>query len=265
VKKIAVSGICGKMGIAITSELLKESDIEVVCGLDVVNEGSDFGDLFCGKELGIKIFSGLDEIKKANPDLILDFTNADAAFRTVLWAVENGIDIVVGTTGISKDRLDEINKKSSAGRSRVFIVPNFSTGAVIMMKMAAAAARYFDSCEIIELHHDKKKDAPSGTAILTSEYIAEKKHFRDSRLMDGESETVEGSRGAFFNGIQIHSVRLPGYLASQEVIFGSAGQTLKIRHDSTDRLTFYPGVILAIRKIEFLPSFTIGLDKLLDF
>jgi 4-hydroxy-tetrahydrodipicolinate reductase len=264
-KKIAVFGICGKMGVSITGELLKEEDIRVVCGLDIVNAGKDFGSLYTGKNLGITICGNYDEVLKYSPDVILDFTNAASAFKSTIWAQQAGIDIIVGATGITGDKLKMIEEGQKNSRSKVFIVPNFSIGAVIMMKMSAAIARYFDDCEIIELHHDRKKDAPSGTAMLTAEYIAGNKIFGDSRLSGNEVETVEGSRGAFYNGINIHSVRLPGYLASQEVIFGSLGQTLKIRHDTIDRLCFYPGVILAIKKIDTLSSLTIGLDKLLSF
>lgn len=265
IKKIAVFGICGKMGVDITRQLLKEKDIKVVCGLDIINAGNDFGTLYAGGPAGIEIFNNFKDIRKLNPDLILDFTNAESAFNSIIWAVRNKIDIIVGTTGITKEKLSAVESELKEGSSKVFIVPNFAIGAVIMMKMSAAVAKYFENCEIIEMHHDRKKDAPSGTSLLTAEYIAQKKKMNDSRLKDGESETVSGSRGAFYEGINIHSLRLPGYLASQEVVFGTTGQTLKIRHDSIDRLSFYPGVVLAIRKIDNLSNFTVGLDKILDF
>jgi len=264
VKKIAVFGICGKMGVSITKELLKEKDFKVVCGLDIVNSGEDFGQLFIGKKLDIVIYSDYNEVKKLNPDVILDFTIADAAYKSILWSIENEIDIIVGTTGISKERINEISLALKNKKSKVFIVPNFSIGAVVMMKISKLIAGYFDNCEIIELHHEKKKDAPSGTALITSEFIAQQKKFDSFRLKEGEAESVEGSRGAFYNGLHIHSVRLPGFLASQEVIFGTIGQRLTIRHDSIDRLSFYPGVLLALKKIDTLPKFTIGLDKVIE-
>ena len=132
-----------------------------------------------------------------------------------------------------------------------------------MIMLSSMAAKYFDNCEIIEMHHDKKKDAPSGTAVATSIAINERKKFNKSKLLKGENETLEGSRGAFYDGIHIHSVRLPGLLAHQSVIFGSKGQTLTIRHDSIDRSSFYPGLILAIRNLDKLPYFAYGLDKLI--
>ncbi len=133
-----------------------------------------------------------------------------------------------------------------------------------MIKISQMIAKYFDGCEIIELHHDKKKDAPSGTSIFTAQQISQTKEFNSVRLKDGETETVGGSRGAFSDGIHIHSIRLPGFLAHQNVIFGTQGQTLSIKHDSIDRSSFYPGLLLAVRKIDKMPNYTYGLDKILD-
>jgi len=170
----------------------------------------------------------------------------------------------VGATGFKKDELRLIEEKANSANSRVFIVPNFSIGAVLMMELSANAAKYFESCEIIELHHNKKKDAPSGTALLTAEKINSVKKFTGQRIGSEEKETIEGSRGAFAEGVHIHSLRLKGLLAHQEVIFGTTGQTLTIRHDTLDRLSFYPGVILAVRAIDRLNNFTYGLDKIID-
>ncbi|MBM3714114.1 MAG: 4-hydroxy-tetrahydrodipicolinate reductase, partial [Actinobacteria bacterium] len=158
----------------------------------------------------------------------------------------------------------DIEKKVAGSKSRVFIAPNFSIGAVLMIKISGMIAKYFDNCEIIELHHDKKKDAPSGTSIFTAGQISKSKVFNRNRLNKEEIETIEASRGAFSDGVHIHSIRLPGLLAHQEVIFGTVGQTLTLKHDSIDRLSFYPGVILAVRKIDKLQPFTYGLDKIID-
>ncbi|MCJ7665476.1 MAG: 4-hydroxy-tetrahydrodipicolinate reductase, partial [Actinobacteria bacterium] len=146
----------------------------------------------------------------------------------------------------------------------VLIAPNFAIGAVIMMKVAGMIAKYFDNCEIIEMHHDKKKDAPSGTSITTAKNISRNISFNSSRLKEKEDETVSGSRGGFTRGIHIHSVRLPGLLAHQDVIFGTLGQTLSIRHDSLSRSSYYPGVIYAVRNIKKLSNYTYGLDKIID-
>lgn len=263
-KKIVMFGVCGRMGKTITRELLKEGKVRIVGGFDRCMVGIDIGEILGMEPIGSKVFEKYDEIAGLNPDLIVDFTGADIAFKTIDWAMENEIDIIVGTTGLKKDLIASIEKKALQGQSKVFIVPNFSIGAVVMIKLSAMASKYFDNCEIIELHHDKKKDAPSGTSILTSEKIAEIRKFNEYRLKDEEEETISGSRGAFNEGVHIHSIRLSGMLAHQEVIFGTTGQTLSLRHDSIDRLSFYPGVKLAIDKIEQLSNFTYGLDKIIE-
>ena len=252
-KKIALFGICGKMGTSMAKELLKEKDMEVICGFDKLNVEKDK-----------KIFNRYEDVRNLNPNLIVDFTNAKAALKTITWALDEGIDIIVGTTGFKKDELIKIEEKVNKSGSKVFIVPNFSIGAVLMIKISQMIAKYFDDCEIIELHHDKKKDAPSGTSILTAQQISQTKEFNSARLKDGETETVSGSRGAFSDGIHIHSVRMPGFLAHQNVIFGTCGQTLSIKNDSIDRSSFYPGLLLAIRKIDKCLNYTYGLDKIID-
>jgi 4-hydroxy-tetrahydrodipicolinate reductase len=263
-KKIAMFGICGKMGTSMTKELLKEKDMEVICGFDKLNVEKDMGYALGIGENNKKIFNKYKDVRNLNPDLIIDFTNAEAASETITWALNEGIDIVVGTTGFNKDELVKIEERANKSRSKVFIVPNFSIGAVLMIKISQMIAKYFDGCEIIELHHDKKKDAPSGTSIFTAQQISQTKEFNSIRLKDGETETVGGSRGAFSNGIHIHSVRLPGFLSHQNVIFGTQGQTLSIKHECIDRSSFYPGLLLAVRKIDKMPNYTYGLDKILD-
>jgi 4-hydroxy-tetrahydrodipicolinate reductase len=263
-KKIAIFGICGKMGTSMSRELVKEKDMDLVCGFDTKNAGTDIGTITGSGETGKFIYDNYDAVKKLGVDLIIDFTNSEVSFKTINWALDNKIDIIAGTTGFKKDELSDIGKKAEKSKSKVFIVPNFSIGAVIMIKVSRMISKYFDNCEIIELHHDRKKDAPSGTSILTAEEIAQVKVFNKNRLGEYEVETLEGSRGSFIDGIHIHSIRLPGFLAHQNVIFGAAGQTLSIKHDSTDRTSFYPGLIMAIRKIDSLPGYTYGLDKIID-
>ncbi|MEA2016713.1 MAG: 4-hydroxy-tetrahydrodipicolinate reductase [Actinomycetota bacterium] len=263
-KKIVMSGICGKMGTSISRELLNEEGIELVGGLDVLNKGTDVGEFLTGKNNGYRIYDSYDDIKKLSPDIIVDFTNAEAADKTINWAIDNSIDIIVGTTGLKKKQLEIIEKKASNPTSKTLIVPNFSIGAVIMIKISKMISKYFDGCEIIELHHDKKIDAPSGTSLYSAKEIGNCKKFTRSRLKEDEEEEVSGSRGGFVDGIHIHSVRLPGMLAHQNIIFGAKGQTLSLKHDSFDRTSFYPGVILAIKNLEKLPGYTFGLDKLID-
>lgn len=263
-KRIAMFGICGKMGISMTRELIKEKDVDICGGFDRVRVGDDIGRVLGLDLTGKMVSDNYSEILDLKPDLIIDFTVAQAAFKTAKWAVENNINIIIGATGLSKENLKDIEAAAGGGTCKVFVIPNFSIGAVVMIKVSGMIAKYFDNCEIIELHHDKKKDAPSGTSIFTAENIANNKVFNNSRLKDGEVEILESGRGAFAGGIHIHSIRLPGYLAHQEVIFGAVGQTLSIRHDSIDRLSFYPGLLLAINKIENLSKFTYGLDKVIE-
>ena len=263
-KDVVVFGICGRMGKSISKELIKEKDINLIGGFDKKNVGVDIGEVLGIGDIGHKVHNSYNEIKKINPDVIIDFTNANVALSTINWAIDNNINIIVGTTGLEKNDLIKIEKKAIRSKSKVFIAPNFSIGAVVMIKVSKIVAKYFDDCEIIELHHDMKKDAPSGTSISTAKQISQEKFFSRNKLKEDENETLKGSRGAFANGIHIHSVRLPGLLAHQNVIFGTKGQTLSIRHDSIDRLSFYPGVVLAIRSIDKLPNYTFGLDKLIN-
>ncbi len=263
-KKIAMFGICGNMGAAISRELVKENDLELVAGFDVKNIGEDIGEFLSGSKSGCRIYDSYPEIIKMAPDIIIDFTVAGSAKKTISWAIENNINIIVGTTGFSKEDLKQIEERAGNSKSKVLIAPNFSIGAVLMIKISRMIAKYFDDCEIIELHHDKKKDAPSGTSISTAEQISKSKVFNSSKLKEGETECIGGSRGGFSNGIHIHSIRLPGLLAHQNIIFGTRGQTLSIRHDSMDRLAFYPGIMLAINNLDRLPNYTFGLEKLVE-
>jgi len=263
VKKIALFGICGKMGRSMLNELILENDIEIVGGFDKLNIGTDIGILTGRNITGIKVTDNYNDILASKPDIIVDFTGQEIVYKNIKWAIENCINIIVGATGLKKEEIDELQKNSKKFKSKVFIVPNFSIGAVLMILISGLCAKYFDNCEIIEMHHENKKDAPSGTAIATSRTIGKNVIYNNQRLKADEKETIEGSRGCFTEGVHIHSVRLPGLLAHQSVIFGSKGQTLTIKHDSIDRSSFYPGLILAIRSIDNLPNFTYGLEALI--
>ncbi len=262
--KVAIFGICGKMGQAIGRELLKEQDMEIVAGFDIKGVGQDIGSLLGSEKTKTLVYDQYDAVCKQSPEVIIDFSIADIAVKTIHWAIENSIHIIVGTTGIDQNDLEQIRIKAESAQSKVFIVPNFSIGAMMMIKVASLIAPYFDGCEIIEMHHDQKKDAPSGTAMLTAEQIEKSKKFGQARLKGFESESAEGSRGSFLNGVHVHSIRLPGLLAHQKVLFGTKGQTLTLSHDSIDRTSFYPGVVLAIRGLKKLGHYTYGLDKLIE-
>jgi len=263
-KKIAVFGICGKMGREMSAELLKDGRFEIVAGFDRCDVGSDIGEMLTGKKNGRRVYDDYDDIASSGADLILDFTGPGIVYKNIIWAIDTSIDIIVGATGLKNQELDDIKKRSEGARSKVLIVPNFSIGAVLMIKVSRLLSRYFDDCEVIELHHNKKKDAPSGTSIATIEALTENKDYDREQFVSKEEEKIKGARGGFKNGLHVHSVRLPGLLAHQQVIFGTKGQTLTIRHDSINRSSFYPGVIMAIENIDSLDSFTYGLDSFID-
>ncbi len=246
--KVAVCGSNGKMGKEVVKAVSENSEMEFVAGIDLNNAE----------------FKTIEEAHKSKEiDILVDFTQPDSIYENALYCLNNGVNIVIGTTGLKDEQIDELKQLSGKNKVACFIAPNFSTGAVLMMKFAQLAAKYFDNAEIIELHHNQKKDAPSGTAVKTAQLMAEsKKSFISGNC--AETETIKGARGAdSYSDIHIHSVRMPGYMASQEVIFGSDGQTLSIRHDSTNRTCYMPGVLMAIKYVYENKSFTYGLDNIL--
>jgi len=199
-------------------------------------------------------------------DVVVDFTHVAAVMDNLRWCVEHDLNVVVGTSGFGDDRLAEVRSwVADKPDVRVLIAPNFSVGAVLMMRFAAQAARFFDSAEIIELHHENKMDAPSGTALRTAGLIGEARTRAGlGAPPDATKEELAGARGAIVDDIRVHSVRLAGLVAHQEVLFGGHGETLTIRHDSLDRASFMPGVLLAVRGIASLPpGLTVGIEPLL--
>jgi len=245
---IAVCGANGKMGQEVIKAVQTAEDMTLVARIDINN----------GQFATIK-----DAVESVNIDILIDFTQPQSVYENALYCLTNNINIVIGTTGLSDTQIDELKKLSESAKTGCFIAPNFSTGAVLMMKFAQTAAKYFNNAEIIELHHNQKKDAPSGTAVKTAAMMADvNENFATGNC--AETETIKGARGAdSYNNIHIHSVRMPGFMASQEVIFGSNGQTLRIRHDSTDRECYMPGVLLAVRYVSEHKSFVYGLDNIL--
>ena len=192
------------------------------------------------------------------------FTVIDAARSNVAWCAENGVHAVVGTTGFTQQRVEQVQSWLAEKNTSVLIAPNFAIGAVLSMHFAKQAAPFFDSAEVIELHHPHKADAPSGTAARTAKLIAEARKGLPPNP-DATSSSLPGARGADVEGIPVHSVRLAGLVAHQEILFGTQGETLTIRHDSLDRTSFVPGVLLAVRRIRERPGLTVGLDTLLGF
>jgi 4-hydroxy-tetrahydrodipicolinate reductase len=244
--KVGVLGAYGRMGSEACRAVEAADDLELVASL-----GS--GD-------------SLEEIVGSKADVAVDLTRPDAVMKNLQFCIEHGISVVVGTSGFDDQRLSEVRGwLADAPGVGVLVAPNFAVGAVLMMRFAAQAARYFESVEVVELHHPDKADAPSGTARRTAELIAEAREAAGlGAPPDKTSSGLEGARGSTVEGIPVHSLRLRGLVASQEVLFGGVGETLSIRHDSKDRASFMPGVLLGIREIGNRPGLTVGLEHLLD-
>lgn len=261
--KVIVSGALGKMGMETAKAVYNDPDLELAGLVDIRARGEMFGDIAGMKEISLTIGNDLDKlIEMTKPDVMVDFTNPQAVYNNTKTALINKITCIVGTTGLNEVELRQLEKLALENQVGVAVIPNFALGAVLMMKLAQEVAQYFPDVEIIELHHDQKLDAPSGTAIKTAEMITANRQripARNSR----EFEKVTGARGGEVNGIRIHSVRLPGFIAHQEVIFGGIGQSLRIRHDSYDRIGFMPGVIMSIKKMTATTGLIYGLENFL--
>lgn len=254
--KVAVCGALGRMGQEVVNAVKNADGMEIVALIDLASTGQEFD--------GIKVGTDLEAVlSSVKADAVVDFTQPDSVYQNAIAALNAGVRPVIGTTGLSVEQLDELEKLSSQKNVGCLIAPNFTVGAVLMMKFAQMAAKYFDNAEIIELHHNQKKDAPSGTAIKTAQLMAqEKSNFAHNNC--AEVELVQGSRGGNFDSnIHIHSVRMPGYMASQEVIFGSPGEVFKIRHDSVDRKCYMAGVLMSVRYICENNNFVYGLENIL--
>ena len=261
---VLVNGACGRMGQAVLKAVQDDKELDLVGAVDI-RGGADTGELVGLAPNGVLVETDLAAaLERLKPEVMIDFTRPDVVFGNVVTALKHKVSPVVGTTGLSDDQKAEIEKLAIENGTPAFIAPNFAIGAVLMMVMCKQAAKYMPDVEIIELHHDKKLDAPSGTAVQTAAMIAEVRQSHKQGHPD-EKEKLTGARGAEYDGMHIHSVRLPGYVAHQEVIFGGLGQTLTIRHDSMNRESFMPGVVLAAQKVRGLTGLTIGLDKLLEF
>ena len=261
--RVLVSGANGRMGREVLKAISQDAECQIVATVDIKAAWEDVGEILGLGKSGVKLESDLEAaIKSHQPQVMVDFTHPKSVVGNVMTALRNGVIPVVGTTGIGEADLEMIRKFCQDNNATCFICPNFSVGAVLMMRFAREAARYLPHCEIIELHHDQKLDAPSGTALLTAKMIAEVRAHCQQGHPD-EEEKITGARGADYDGMRIHSVRLPGYVAHQEVIFGDVGQTLTIRHDSLARESFMPGVVLACKKIIHRQGLIVGLDQLM--
>lgn len=263
--RVVVTGAYGRMGRETARTVAKTEDLELVGAVDGRGEGADIGPLIGEDEIGVLIENNLGEaIRRLHPDAVVDFTGPQAVYENTMTCLEHKVRPVVGATGMDPGQIKEIVKLSERIGVGGLIAPNFAIGAILMMRFACEAVRFFPDVEIIEMHHDQKLDAPSGTAIKTAEAIFEQRGTEYIQGLPTEMETLPGARGGkFHGGIRIHSVRLPGLVAHQEVILGGLGQTLAIRHNSTTRESFMPGVLLGIRKVLNLERVVYGLEKLL--
>ncbi|HUP85587.1 MAG TPA: 4-hydroxy-tetrahydrodipicolinate reductase [Acidimicrobiales bacterium] len=258
--RVGVFGAGGKVGSTVCAAVLRDPELELVAAVDPHHAGIDVSKFTEGAALGLQISSSADALAEAGAEVAVDFTFLDAARENVSWCASNGVHAVVGTTGFTDGDLDRYRRDFAS--SNCLIAPNFAIGAVLMMRFAELAAPWFETAEIIELHHDQKIDAPSGTAMRTAELMAAAS---DEWGQDLTTKVVaEGARGgAAAAGIRVHSVRLHGLVAHQEVLLGTEGQSLTIRHDSYDRSSFMPGVVLACKKIGDHPGVTVGLEPFL--
>lgn len=240
--KVGVLGARGRMGAEVVRAVQEAADLELVAALDL-------GD-------------SLDALLSEKVEVVVDFTTPDSVMANLEFLTSHNIHAVVGTTGFDDIRITQLKGWLASSKSGVLIAPNFAIGAVLMMEFAAKAARYFESAEIIELHHPNKVDAPSGTAARTAELMSTaRKEAGLGKSPDATTTSLDGARGASVGGIPVHSIRLRGLVAHQEVLLGGIGETLTIRHDSIDRVGFMPGVLLGVRKVSAHPGLTFGLEN----
>jgi 4-hydroxy-tetrahydrodipicolinate reductase len=244
--KVGVLGARGKVGSEICKAVEAADDMELVAQVDADDE--------------------LDALVTSGAQAVVDFTHPDVVMDNLEFCVDHGIHAVVGTTGFDDERLGQLESwLADSPRTGVLIAPNFSIGAILMMRFAAVAAPFYDSVEILELHHPTKSDAPSGTAARTAALVAEARRAAGSPpFPDATSQEIEGARGADVEGVRVHAMRIRGMIASQEVVLGGPGETLTIRHDSMDRASFGPGVLTGLRAIGDNPGLTVGLEHFLD-
>ena len=258
---VAVVGANGKMGREVVKLANNSNDLNLACAVDKFGVGTDLGNnVFIEDDLESALLS-----KK--PDIVVDFTQPSVIFENIKIYMKNKVKSVIGTTGLTNEQIKEVKELSQETNTGIVIAPNFSIGAILMMEFATRASKYFSNAEIIEYHHNQKKDAPSGTSIKTAQMmIKNNTDFKNGNC--AEVETIAGSRGGNYNedgigNIQIHSVRMPGFVASQEVIFGADGQILKIHHDTINRECYMSGVELAVKYLYKNNTFIYGLENIL--
>ncbi|UMZ73439.1 4-hydroxy-tetrahydrodipicolinate reductase [Natranaerofaba carboxydovora] len=261
--KVAVSGANGRMGQEVCRTVLSEDNLKLIAAFDRHGEGEDIGKILGEEELNVFIEKLTEEnLSSKNADVMVDFTTPMSAVDNIETALNCGVRPVVGTTGFTEEDVSHVKEIVDRQNLSAVIAPNFALGAVLMMKFAAEAAKYFSQAEIVETHHDKKIDAPSGTALKTAELIDKGRKEKPPERED--LMKLDGARGGVEKDVHIHSIRLTGPIAHQEVIFGSTGQTLTIKHDSFHRNSFMPGVVFAVNKVMETKGLVFGLENLLE-
>ncbi|ANE47945.1 dihydrodipicolinate reductase [Paenibacillus swuensis] len=262
--KVAVAGARGRMGQEVVRMVLSDPELRLVAAVSPSVKGIDAGRLVGMEPAGVLVEEDFETaLINGKPDVVVDFTTPHTVLSHTELALKHKVRPIIGTTGFTPEDIVRLDKLCNDQGIGGLIAPNFSIGAILMMKFAAEASKYMPHLEIIEYHGDQKLDAPSGTAVKTAEWISEARQ----ELRQGnpnETETIEGSRGGYYNGFRIHSVRLPGVFAQQEVVFGAFGQSLKIRHDSYDRAGYMPGVNVSIKKVMNYTGMVYGFEHLMD-
>lgn len=262
--KVAIAGARGKMGIEAVHTMMKRDGLELVAVLDYKQVGETLADTgMFPTHYTAPIFTDFAElVEKTQPDVLIDLTNPGAVYEHTKQALVHNVRAVIGTTGFTDEQLSELTALAADKRLGCIIAPNFAIGAILMMKFAREAAKYLPDVEIIEMHHDRKLDAPSGTGLKTAQMIAEVRE-QKGQGHPNEKETHEGARGADFEGMKIHSVRLPGLVAHQQVLFGGEGQLLTIRHDSLNRESFMSGVAFCVEEVMKMEKLVYGLENII--
>ena len=259
---VVVHGALGKMGREVTVAICRDPDLEMVGAVDI--QASQEHLILPDASGEVSLSSDLSSLlQSCHPQVLVDFTIAEASMSAARIAAKEGVNLVIGTTGLSDDGISEIDQLCKANEVGAVVAPNFALGAVVLLHLARTAARFFDHAEVIELHHHEKADAPSGTALATARAMLQSRG-EPFVYAPTKKENLSGSRGGQIDGVAIHSVRLPGLVASQEVIFGAPGQTLSLRHDTISRECYMPGVMLAVKQVVKRQGLVRGLDALLN-
>ncbi|MBS4209782.1 4-hydroxy-tetrahydrodipicolinate reductase [Bacillus sp. FJAT-50079] len=262
--KIVVAGPRGRMGYEAVKMIESASQFELVAVLDRKNDGMSLGDIEGFTNINVPIFTNVEQcFQQVEADVLVDLTVPETGYVHTKTALQYGVRPVVGTTGFTKEQLEELKQLAEEKGIGCIIAPNFAIGAILMMKFSEMAAKYFHDVEIIEMHHDQKLDAPSGTAVKTAEMIAVNRQEKKQGHTD-EKEMMQGARGADYDGMRVHSVRLPGLVAHQQVMFGADGQLLTIRHDSFNRASFMSGVKVSVETVMSLTTLVYGLEHIID-